>query len=190
MKFMRDTQHIITACWIIFLVYWVIQARFVKETHEKAGGIGGYWHWVLVAMAFFFMENTSIYPLKLRLLPNPGIGSVFSIASVVIGLVIAILARRTLAANWSGSVTFKKGHKLITTGIYHYIRHPIYTGILLMFTGSGVLAGSVGAILGFVVLVGAFWLKLQQEEELMTRHFPKEYPPYKSKTKALIPFVV
>lgn len=51
---------------------------------------------------------------------------------LVAGLIVAVVARRMLAGNWSGAVALKKDHELITTGFYQYVRHPIYAGMLLM----------------------------------------------------------
>jgi protein-S-isoprenylcysteine O-methyltransferase Ste14 len=179
---------ITNACWLIFLLYWLLSSRSVKPTQERVGGIGGYWHYVSVALVVLLF-NVPVYPLTLSLVPHSAgiaiLGSVFAIG----GLAIAIAARRTLASNWSGSVTFKRDHELITTGIYQYVRHPIYTGVLLMLLGTALLVGTLGAMIGFLVLFITFWFKLKQEEALMERHFPREYPAYKRRVKALIPYV-
>lgn len=187
---MELAQNIITGCWIIFLGYWFIKARSVKQTEEKVGGIGGYWHWILMGVAFIITQDVTIYPLNVRLLPFSTVIGILSVVLAVGGLIIAIMARRTLAQNWSASVTFKKEHDLITSGVYKYMRHPIYTGVLLIFIGSALLIGTIGALIGFIILFVTLWLKLQQEEKLMTKHFPKEYNTYKKKVKALIPFIL
>jgi protein-S-isoprenylcysteine O-methyltransferase Ste14 len=187
---MEVAQSIITISWLVFIGYWLISARSVKETQEVVGGIGGYWHWILIIIAFIIMNSPSVYPLTMQLYPFVQSLPFICDILVILGLIIAIMARKTLADNWSGSVTFKKNHELITKGIYHYIRHPIYTGVLLMFLGSAILFDTVGALIGFVIIVVTFWLKLKQEEELMTKHFGKEYTKYKQQVKALIPFIL
>jgi protein-S-isoprenylcysteine O-methyltransferase Ste14 len=101
-----------------------------------------------------------------------------------------MMARRALAGNWSRAVAFKEDHELITTGLYRYVRHPIYTGVLLMVLATALFVGTLSAAIGFIIIVLGLWSKLRAEEELLTKHFPKEYPAYKDRTKALIPYVV
>ena len=91
--------------------------------------------------------------------------------------------------NWSSEVVLKRNQELITTGVYGYVRHPIYTGVLLMALGSGLSAGTILAFLPFLALLFFFWFKSKGEEELLTEHFPREYPAYKRRVKALIPYV-
>jgi protein-S-isoprenylcysteine O-methyltransferase Ste14 len=107
-----------------------------------------------------------------------------------LGLAVTMWARRTLADNWSAFVTFKEGHELIQRGPYAYTRHPIYSGILLMMLGTAVVMNQNGALLGFLVFFGGLWWKLQQEEALMTKHFPATYAAYQRRVKALIPGVL
>ena len=186
--FNRVTLIINTLSIAACLVYWVISARLVKQTREKAGGIGSYGHLILIAAAIIMM-NLKIYPLTINLIPFSSFIGILSIAFSISGLIIAITARRSLAGNWSVSVTFKKDHELIQSGVYKYMRHPIYSGILLMLIGTVLGVGTLGVTVGFIIIFIAFWLKLRQEEELMIKHFRDEYLQYKKRTKALIPFL-
>lgn len=106
-----------------------------------------------------------------------------------IGLVIAVTARKTLAGNWSSTLDVKEEHKLITTGIYQYMRHPIYTGVLLMLLGTLCAFLSFNEFIIFFCATLLFIFRMRQEEALMTKTFPKDYPAYKKRTKRLIPFI-
>ena len=83
----------------------------------------------------------------------------------------------------------KENHNLVTTGIYGYIRHPMYTSVILFC--AVMLATQVTLInsLVFVFLLIDLWLKLQHEEHLLCERFP-EYRDYQKRTKMMIPFVV
>ncbi len=70
------------------------------------------------------------------------------------------------------------------------MRHPIYTGMLLMALGSALVADRVAPFAGVLCWFAGFWIKLTAEEKLMMQHFPEEYPAYKKRVKALVPFVV
>ncbi len=106
------------------------------------------------------------------------------------GLCFTLWARRTLAGNWSGNVTFKQGHELIRTGPYRFVRHPIYTGLLLMSLGTAIEAGRWHSWLSLPLTLLGVWIKLKQEERLLRRHFPDQYPVYQKQVSAFVPFVL
>jgi protein-S-isoprenylcysteine O-methyltransferase Ste14 len=95
-----------------------------------------------------------------------------------------------LADNWSSSVTLKQGHELIQSGPYRYARHLIYTGLVLMCLATALASEELHCRLGCVFLFAGFWIKLSQEDSLLLRHFPNDYPYYRARVKALIPFVL
>jgi len=106
------------------------------------------------------------------------------------GLVLALWSRVSLGRNWSGQVTLKEDHELVTSGPYALVRHPIYTALILLFGGFALLLGSASAWLGLASLTWSFWVKLRQEEALMIGRFPKDYPAYMERTKRLFPAVI
>jgi protein-S-isoprenylcysteine O-methyltransferase Ste14 len=75
---------------------------------------------------------------------------------------------------------------LIRSGPYRWVRHPIYTGILLALLGTAVTIGELRAAIGFALFVVSFVLKSQAEEKWMREVFP-EYEQYRGNTAALIP---
>lgn len=86
-------------------------------------------------------------------------------------------------------MSVKQDPELVRSGPYRYIRHPIYTGILLAMIGASV-ASSIFWLAIFAISGIYFIYSAVQEEKLMMKQFPKVYPSYKSKTKMLIPFVI
>jgi protein-S-isoprenylcysteine O-methyltransferase Ste14 len=108
----------------------------------------------------------------------------------VSGLLVVLWARVILGSNWSGSVTLKEDHELVEKGPYAYVRHPIYSGSLLMFLGTAIIIGNLGGFIGFPVFFISCWIKMKQEEILMIEHFGEEYPEYMTRTKALIPYLL
>src|SRR5260221_11591289 len=65
-----------------------------------------------------------------------------------LGVGTSIWARLSLGANWSGVVTLKKEHELVRKGLYRWIRHPIYAGILTGVIGTAMINGHVRGWLG------------------------------------------
>jgi len=181
----------ILICWIGFGAYWYISALAVRPVAERYPWLGQLGHKVPVIIgALLIFWPRQRFPWDMRL-PWSGPASAWVGAALcAIGLGGAIWSRRTLAGNWSGNITFKQGHELIERGPYRFVRHPIYTSILLMGLGTALDVGYAGAMAGVALMFLGYWIKLRQEEQLLTRHFPSEYPAYKTRVKALIPFIV
>jgi protein-S-isoprenylcysteine O-methyltransferase Ste14 len=85
---------------------------------------------------------------------------------------------------------FKEQHELIERGPYRFVRHPIYSGVLLMLFGTMLLSGTIAGVIVVVITVAALSVKARREERLLTKHFPDSYPRYRERVKsAIIPFV-
>jgi protein-S-isoprenylcysteine O-methyltransferase Ste14 len=81
-------------------------------------------------------------------------------------------------------------HELIVRGPYRYVRHPMYSGLLMMIIGGALfLARPGGAIVVLALLAFFRMLVVPKEEAVLMKHFPDDYPAYKRKVKALVPFV-
>jgi protein-S-isoprenylcysteine O-methyltransferase Ste14 len=182
------TGYTIGACWAVFALYWLISAMRVKAVSQRESFARTLAHRSLLFLGYVLLVDRWLpWPLDLRWLPDLRIAGV---VVCVLGLVIAIAARRALAGNWSSAVTLKQDHELIRTGAYRFVRHPIYTGILTMCFGSAIEDGQLRGALAFAVMLAAFLIKSRREERLLVQHFPDDYPAYKRDVKALIPFVL
>ncbi|HSA99150.1 MAG TPA: isoprenylcysteine carboxylmethyltransferase family protein [Anaerolineales bacterium] len=194
---MMTVQIVVFACWIVFLLYWPISAQSVKSIQKTRGPLGGNWYPIVILIGALFIGDfrflarfgIPVHALAVLLIPHIIVINVVVVLLLVAGLVVAIIARRTLAGNWSAAVALKKDHELITTGLYQYVRHPIYTGMLLMVLGTALLLGTLGACIGFFIILLGVWLKLKEEEALLMETFTEEYSSYKNHTKILIPFL-
>ena len=94
-----------------------------------------------------------------------------------------------LGGNWSNRVTVKENHKLVHTGPYRIVRHPIYSGILLGMLGSALQRSWIRCFAGVLICGLSFWLKTRAEESFMVQSFGEQYQQYRHKVKALAPFV-
>jgi protein-S-isoprenylcysteine O-methyltransferase Ste14 len=180
---------IIAICWLIFLGYWCVSAFVVKRTAERKSLSSALAYRLPLILGAVLIWGSGV---SHRWNTHSFSDARHAIAAIVCicGLILAIWARRTLAGNWSSSVTFKQGHELIRSGPYRFVRHPIYSGILLMLLGLVIQIGRLHGLLGFAVMFVGFWIKLKQEEQLMLQHFPDQYPLYCKEVKALVPWVL
>jgi protein-S-isoprenylcysteine O-methyltransferase Ste14 len=188
---MITPETIVFICWILILLYWIINYRNAKPSlHNRNIGKIRFIYIALVIILlsnyFVFHKHVNIFPVIPTTSPAAGIlGTILTI----IGLVVAVVARHTLGDNWSPVPDLKKGHTLVTSGIYSYIQHPIYTAMICMVLGALFVypVSPVAIVLIIVTIVCLKWIK--KEEALMLKTFPRDYPAYKSRTKSLIPFI-
>lgn len=176
--------------WFIFISYWLISSWGVKR--DLASNV--WWSGrayavrltlaaIIILVAVFGFSSVGS-DLKAGGTGAAEIGSVLTI----VGIGLAIWARFHLGKNWSSRPALKENHELVTTGPYRFLRHPIYTGVLLAEFGTALVVGYVwfaALIFGIIVFVRRIFV----EEKIMIQQFPNQYPAYKKRTKALIPFV-
>lgn len=115
-------------------------------------------------------------------------GAVLGGILAIVGLAIIAISVLQLNKNLSPFPTPKKEGQLITSGLYAIVRHPIYLGILVSFSGYAIYSGSVMRMVITILLGFLFHYKSTYEEELLTQKF-EAYQIYQKKTKKIFPFV-
>lgn len=182
---------LLLAMWVGWLVYWSIAARGAKAMQWREPVSGQFLHnaLALIGTVVLAVPRASPAILGQPFLPPSPIGAWLGVAVTALGLGIAIAARIHLGGNWSARVEIKENHALIRTGPYRYVRHPIYSGILLALLGSAITLDHWRALLGFGLIFAALWLKARHEEARLRQVLP-DYDAYASQTAALIPFLL
>jgi protein-S-isoprenylcysteine O-methyltransferase Ste14 len=182
---------IINGCWILFAVIWMVAALWTKQSvYQQRRALWRYSLPLIVGVYLIFKGSRFSDPLGLRVIPSADAIAWTGVVLCIGGLAFCVWARFTLGRNWSGVVTFKGGHELITRGPYAIVRHPIYTGILIMLVGTIIVLGRVAGIIGLPLVFWSFWIKLRYEEQLMLEKFPDQYAAYQQRTRRIIPFVL
>ncbi|MAZ27321.1 MAG: isoprenylcysteine carboxyl methyltransferase [Cytophagaceae bacterium] len=180
--------------WAILLFYWLISGlRAKKVAHQEPFVLRFVKYWFPVLLSVFLLGPGAWLghsPLREQFIEHTNSVGIAGIVLCAMGAFIACWSRFTLGKNWSLSVQEKQGHELIKTGFYKVVRHPIYTGLLLMFFGTMIIVGDYKAIVAVAIMVVSFWFKLKKEEMVLMDAFGDEYKEYQSQTKALIPYII
>ena len=185
-------KNIISACWGVFFLVWVVAAIFTKRTvyRESGGRRLRYLIPILIGWFLLFRGSRLPPPFNLPIIPQTGVTLLVATVLCVCGVSFCVWARAVIGRNWSGTITLKENHELIVRGPYRLVRHPIYTGLLAMIFGTWLELGHLAGMIGVIFVFVSLWIKLSDEEEVMLKQFPDQYPAYRQRVKRIIPFVV
>lgn len=104
------------------------------------------------------------------------------------GLWLLWRAHAALGRYWSDSVQLREGHKLVTSGIYRHIRHPMYTfGWLLGIAQVLLLWNWIVAVAGLASFALIYFQRVRHEEQMMLDQFGEEYRAYMNRTGRIVP---
>lgn len=194
---MGDIHWLVTGLWAAFFICWLVLAQFNKKASRSVPWRGRAWavRLVIILAVLAFTWSRRHAPAGLAastgssLSLHPGAAAQWlGVVLVLAGFGFAFWARLHLGRNWGVPMSLRQGHELVTSGPYTYVRHPIYTGLMLAALGSVLAVGLVW--LAVLALSFAYFLvSARTEERMMLAQFPEAYPAYRRRTKMLIPFV-
>jgi protein-S-isoprenylcysteine O-methyltransferase Ste14 len=111
------------------------------------------------------------------------------VAFLLAGLGLYAVARRTLGRFFSEAVRITPEHKLVTSGPYHLVRHPVYLGGILYGLSIPMIANSFYGFVIMLIPIAMLFYRIRFEEKILVSRFGQEYLEYARKTKKLIPYV-
>jgi protein-S-isoprenylcysteine O-methyltransferase Ste14 len=139
---------------------------------------------VLFGLADVFLLRWTVLPAGLSTWQYAGL------PLVALGVVLRMASRITLRKQFSGYVQTCPEHKLVTRGVYHWVRHPAYLAFLCLIVGFPVCFGSLaGTAIAVFSGIPALVYRIRIEEAALGKWFGEEYRQYRRRTKALIPFL-
>ncbi|MEO8811420.1 MAG: isoprenylcysteine carboxylmethyltransferase family protein, partial [Caulobacteraceae bacterium] len=154
------------AAWDVWIVSWIVASLWSAPAAARLDWRRQAPNLVVTAaggVLLFSQQMTSPFRLA-NLWNNPLWLGWVMVAVSVAGFAFCWWARIHLGRLWSGTVTRKADHRIVDTGPYGIVRHPIYTGLLAAAAGLAVLDASAGALLGFAVVALGLTMKARLEE--------------------------
>ena len=139
--------------------------------------------WLLVGAQVILFVVLLLLPWR-----SPSVVSLASGALIVVGgVVLAVASMRTLGKALTPTPVPIEGAGLRTSGPYRFVRHPIYSALLLVTLGYLVAVGSPAGWVWGAVIVGFFWAKSRWEDSLLRDTYQGEWTAWATRTGALIP---
>jgi protein-S-isoprenylcysteine O-methyltransferase Ste14 len=182
--------ELVPALWFAWCLFWLVAARGVKRVARQESFVSRAAHLAPLGIAGILLAAPFVPGwLGERWASATETVYLVGVALVAAGLIFTVWARITLGGNWSATVTLKHDHEIVRSGPYRWIRHPIYTGLLLAFLGSAIALGEWRGLLALGIAAAAFWRKSRVEERWLEELFGAAYADYRRSTWALFPFL-
>lgn len=179
----------IAAAWLVWLFTWILAAGWsvrVAAHHD----LGAESPSRVLTLAAIIMIAAAFYPVPSAVIwvaPAPLAWACLALA--VIGLGFTWAARLHLGPLWSSTSAPLDAHRIVDTGPYGFVRHPVYAGILLAAIATAVERGRIEAVAGVLVLITAVSLRAKLEERLLRRALgDAAYEGYRRRVPMLAPF--
>jgi protein-S-isoprenylcysteine O-methyltransferase Ste14 len=184
-----NAMRICSALWMALSLVWLVTLLRTKRTQERADFGSRLLYGVPVVVAFYllFGDHIPVGWLQSRIIALNAWIETLAVSLTAVGIAFAIWARFYIGENWSSAVSIKVGHQLIRTGPYYWVRHPIYSGLLLATLGTALARREARGLFAVVLLFLGFWIKSRMEERFMSKTFGAQYQEYSRSTGALIP---
>lgn len=178
--------------WVAWFAYWGISAlgRPKPSRFDKGPSFLAYRGANLTAILLLLVPRFRDTLINTPIFEPTTAVMIVGLALTVSGLMISVWARWHLGAQWTGRVGVREGHQLVRSGPYRFVRHPIYSGLLLAFVGSALIYADWRALIAIGLMAAALAFKLQREERWMREHFAADYQAYHRQVAAIIPGVL
>ena len=186
-----EPENACYAIWTIWALSWWLAALWSSRAESRASMAKQVPYRLLTIAGFIllFALQTRGYNGPLRLWSLPTSAGWAMAALCLVGFAFAWWARIHLGQLWSAFVTRKADHRIIDTGPYGIVRHPIYTGIILATFALAIDKGTVFSIAGAFLASLGFWIKARLEEGFLRDQLgPAAYDTYRRQVPMLVPF--
>jgi protein-S-isoprenylcysteine O-methyltransferase Ste14 len=177
--------------WLGWLASWVAAAFWSGRTAKRATTWETWTYRVTIIVGAILIAPWTAPALEEKPIWRVGNTGAYALVAVMLaGLLLTWVARIHLGRLWSSAITRKEEHRVVDTGPYAFVRHPIYAGIITALIATALTEATLVALLGAVLIALGLWLKARAEERfLMAELGPDAYGSYCRRVPMLIPFL-
>jgi protein-S-isoprenylcysteine O-methyltransferase Ste14 len=177
--------------WIAWLLSWLIGAFFSGRTEKRVRPKDSRVYRIPIIIGAISLAPWTASILGEKPLWHVGTAGTYMLAVLTAaGCLFTWWARLHLGRFWSGTITRKEGHRVIDTGPYGLVRHPIYTGLIGALIATGVALGTASALFGAALIAVGFWQKARMEEGFLANELGADvYAAYRQRVPMLVPLL-
>jgi protein-S-isoprenylcysteine O-methyltransferase Ste14 len=176
------------ALWLIFVFAWQLSERRTVPTIATPGRRRERVYLLVISAALVMIVVAPVTLKAGRIWVNLPLLDWTGLLVIAAGVALCWWARLHLGRLWSAEVTYKQGHRLVDSGPYRLVRHPIYTGFIMMYVGLAILCATLLALAGVLVMTVGLWLKARLEEQFLFEELgPVIYGAYQARTPMFVP---
>lgn len=186
---LADPAFAMLVLWAFWAITWFIAAIWSKRASARPGFASELGYRVLTAIGavIFFVLPQRVASSQLWATPGAVMWALVGLEAA--GFAFCWWARIHLGSLWSSTVTRKEGHRIVDTGPYAIVRHPIYTGIITALIATTLARGTSLAIVGAGLIILGLWMKARLEEQFLRRELGENaYDAYRRRVPMLVPF--
>ena len=183
--------RLLALIWLAWVTSWVVASFWSGQTKTHVPTVSSLAYRIPILLgAILFMPWTGRALGEVPLYHVGNLGTYAFAVVVLLGISFTWWARIHLGRFWSNAITHKEDHKVIDTGPYGVVRHPIYTGLIIAILATGIAVGTLTAILGAILISYSQWQKARMEEKFLTVELgPEAYGPYCARVAMIVPFL-
>jgi len=177
--------------WIVWVASWVVASLWSGRTETRAATRETWIYRILIFAGAILIAPWTAQVWGERRSWQVGYYGAYALIGVMLmGLALTWWARIYLGRLWSSAITRKEKHRLVETGPYALVRHPIYTGLIIALLATAATEATPVALLGALLIALGLWVKARTEERfLLSELAPETYESYRCRVPMLVPFL-
>jgi len=187
-----DPGEAFKVIWIGWVASWVAASWWSGRTERRAATCETWIYRIVIFAGAILIAPWTSRALVERPTWQLGYYGAFALVVVMLmGLALTWWARTLLGRLWSSAITRKENHRLVDTGPYAFVRHPIYTGLIIALLATAATEATRVALLGALLVALGLWVKARAEEYFLLSELGLEaYASYRRRVPMLVPFLM
>jgi len=183
-------SQLLELVWIVWLASWVAASFWSARAQKRAATFETWTYRAAMIAGGILLVPWTMPVLGETPLWRIGYGGAAPLIAVMLaGLLLTWWARVYLGPLWSSVITRKEDHRIIDTGPYALVRHPIYTGLIIAIVATAAAEGRLTALIGGALIIIGIWLKARTEERFLLAELGPAYDAYCRRVPMLLPFL-
>jgi protein-S-isoprenylcysteine O-methyltransferase Ste14 len=177
--------------WLAWVISWVVASFWSGRTKTHVQTLDSLVYRLPILLGAILLSPWTTAALGGSRLYDLGNAGTYVLAAVVLlGVSFTWWARIHLGRFWSNAITHKEGHRIVDTGPYGLVRHPIYAGLILAILATGFAVATWTSLLGALLISFGEWRKARMEESfLRTKMGLDAYGRYSRRVPMIVPFI-